>query len=208
MWSPFDLLAALLALPADPAAAAHGLFFTSKVSALFSLCLSMGTTWEEQVEKELQTLQDVFKRVVKALQKQRTALFDETIKLDQEKKRARELEQRISWHCEDARIKLDVGGREFQTTVQTLTSEPGSMLEAMFSGRFAVQREEDQTVFLDRDPTYFATILNYLRDRNKNKELTTFCDIQTITGRERLRLLREVHGLRLRRQYPVHPEFC
>ena len=50
----------------------------------------------------------------------------------------------------DSRVKLDVGGNPFETTVQTLTSGPKSMLETMFSGRFSVVREEDATILLDR----------------------------------------------------------
>ena len=38
------------------------------------------------------------------------------------------------------------------------------MLAAMFSGRHELKREEDGTVFIDRDGTHFRYILNYLRD--------------------------------------------
>eukprot|EP00667_Euglena_gracilis_P015138 EG_transcript_15729 len=77
----------------------------------------------------------------------------------------------------------------------------------MFSGRFAVIQEQDQTVFLDRDPTYFETILNYLRDRGKNQDMAVFCDVHAIQGRERLRLLREVsyYGIDGLKQMLEHP---
>lgn len=35
--------------------------------------------------------------------------------------------------------------RPAPTSVETLTCEPGSMLEAMFSGRFAIEKDEDGT---------------------------------------------------------------
>ncbi len=38
------------------------------------------------------------------------------------------------------------------------------MLAAMFSGRFRVDKEEDGTVFIDRDPELFRRVLAYLRD--------------------------------------------
>lgn len=38
------------------------------------------------------------------------------------------------------------------------------MLAAMFSGRHGVKKEEDGTIFIDRDGTHFRYILNYLRD--------------------------------------------
>ena len=40
---------------------------------------------------------------------------------------------------------------------------PGSMLHAMFSGRFDTKPSEDGTYFIDRDGTHFRYILNYLR---------------------------------------------
>ena len=36
-------------------------------------------------------------------------------------------------------IKLNVGGQHFTTSLQTLTKDTGSMLHAMFSGRFDTQ---------------------------------------------------------------------
>ena len=40
---------------------------------------------------------------------------------------------------------------------------PGSMLHAMFSGRFDSKPGEDGSYFIDRDGTHFRYILNYLR---------------------------------------------
>ena len=39
----------------------------------------------------------------------------------------------------------------------------GSMLHAMFSGRFDSKPAEDGSYFIDRDGTHFRYILNYLR---------------------------------------------
>ena len=39
----------------------------------------------------------------------------------------------------------------------------GSMLHAMFSGRFDTKPDEDGSYFIDRDGTHFRYILNYLR---------------------------------------------
>ena len=64
----------------------------------------------------------------------------------------------------DERITLDVGGQIFATTLSTLRSDPDSMLAAMFSGRHALQRTPEGHVFIDRDPTHFRMVINYLRD--------------------------------------------
>ncbi|KAJ3702426.1 hypothetical protein LUZ61_006131 [Rhynchospora tenuis] len=63
-------------------------------------------------------------------------------------------------------ILLNIGGRTYATTVDTLTHrEPDSMLAAMFSGRHTVPKDPDTgMVFIDRDGKHFRHILNWLRD--------------------------------------------
>jgi len=62
-------------------------------------------------------------------------------------------------------IHLNVGGRHFTTSLQTLTKDKDSMLAAMFSGRWNLpQDEKDGCYFIDRDGKYFRYILNFLRD--------------------------------------------
>ena len=61
------------------------------------------------------------------------------------------------------RVKLNVGGTKFETTLSTLTRYPDSLLAAMFSGRHKVQPCDDGYIFIDRDGTHFQTILNCLR---------------------------------------------
>ena len=65
---------------------------------------------------------------------------------------------------QEGRVKLDIGGHQFTTSVLTLTKEADSMLAAMFSGRHALKTEADGSFFIDRDGTHFRHILNYLRD--------------------------------------------
>jgi hypothetical protein len=61
------------------------------------------------------------------------------------------------------RVKLNVGGSKFETTLSTLTRYPDSMLGAMFSGRHEVPPDDEGYVFIDRDGTHFRAILNFLR---------------------------------------------
>uniref|UniRef100_A0A2P2LG24 BTB/POZ domain-containing protein KCTD9 n=1 Tax=Rhizophora mucronata TaxID=61149 RepID=A0A2P2LG24_RHIMU len=63
-------------------------------------------------------------------------------------------------------VRLNIGGKKFCTTVDTLTRrEPDSMLAAMFSGRHALCEDPDKGyVFVDRDGKHFRHILNWLRD--------------------------------------------
>ena len=58
---------------------------------------------------------------------------------------------------------MNVGGWKFTTSLNTLRSEQGSMLERMFSGQFPIKKEKDGTIFIDRSGSYFDFILDYLR---------------------------------------------
>ena len=64
----------------------------------------------------------------------------------------------------EQRVKLNVGGSRFETTLSTLTRHPDSMLAVMFSGRHEVPQDDDGYVFIDRDGAHFRIILNFLRD--------------------------------------------
>jgi hypothetical protein len=63
-----------------------------------------------------------------------------------------------------SRVKLDVGGVHFTTSVTTLMTEPDSMLAAMFSGRHQLEKDDDGRVFIDRDGELFKYVLQFLRD--------------------------------------------
>lgn len=68
------------------------------------------------------------------------------------------------YKIEENKIKLDIGGQQFTTSLLTLTKDSNSMLAAMFSGRHRLKVESDGSYFIDRDGTHFRYILNYLRD--------------------------------------------
>jgi len=63
-------------------------------------------------------------------------------------------------------VKVNVGGRIFQTTLRTLqgahVGESDSMLAAMFSQRHPNCKDADGNVFIDRDGDRFAHQLDYL----------------------------------------------
>ena len=63
------------------------------------------------------------------------------------------------------RVKLNVGGVKYETTLTTLTADgDDSMLGSMFSGRHELHPNDDGEVFIDRDGKHFGHILNVLRD--------------------------------------------
>ncbi|KAF1767546.1 hypothetical protein GCK72_007505 [Caenorhabditis remanei] len=60
-------------------------------------------------------------------------------------------------------VKLDIGGTIFKTTKSTLTRFDG-MLKVMIETEIPVEKDESGCIFVDRDPTHFRLILNFLRD--------------------------------------------
>ena len=60
-------------------------------------------------------------------------------------------------------INLNVDGHKFTTSLQTLQSDPNSMLGVMFSGRHLVIKQDDGSILIDRDGMLFHMLLNYLR---------------------------------------------
>ena len=47
-------------------------------------------------------------------------------------------------------IKVDVGGSQFHVSRSTLTAQPDSLLDSLFSGRFRIDTQADSSVFIDR----------------------------------------------------------
>ncbi|GAV82777.1 Pentapeptide domain-containing protein/K_tetra domain-containing protein/Pentapeptide_4 domain-containing protein [Cephalotus follicularis] len=92
-------------------------------------------------------------------------------------------------HNSPSLIRLNIGGKKFCTTIDTLTQrEPDSMLAAMFSGRHTLCQDSDNGyVFLDRDGKHFRHILNWLRDGV----------VPTLTDSEYSELLREAEYYQL-----------
>ncbi|KAK6182068.1 hypothetical protein SNE40_009832 [Patella caerulea] len=67
------------------------------------------------------------------------------------------------------RIYLNIGGKKFETSVSTMSSDPSSLLAGMVepNSPFKPYYVEDiLCYFLDRNPRYFEIILDYLRNIN------------------------------------------
>ena len=105
---------------------------------------------------DLQAMQNA----IQSLQHQQESIRRERAELDALKRAARDTIDKFRH-----RVKLNVGGRKYETTLSTLTRYPTSMLGTMFSGRegIDVPTDEDGCVFIDRDGTHFGAILNFLR---------------------------------------------
>lgn len=62
-------------------------------------------------------------------------------------------------------IKLNVGGRTFHTSAQTLTWVPHTFFTALLSNNLPSEKDDNGAYFIDRDPDLFKIILKYLRTR-------------------------------------------
>jgi len=85
-------------------------------------------------------------------------------------------------HQFDRVIKLDVGGKLFLTSLETLQKAPGQ-LSARFSGNWRKFRQSDGCHFIDRDPRLFVFILEYIR--------TKIIDWSTFSTSDLIRLQQE-----------------
>ena len=130
--------------------------------------LAAATTAVECVKAECQRLRQ-------QTEKERREKLEQTDreckhKQEEVQRLRRELEEEIAAMSKmneeaDGKVVLDVGGHLYPTSVATLRSKPTTMLDAMFSGRYKIPRNEaDGSVFIDRDGEWFRYVLEYLRD--------------------------------------------
>jgi hypothetical protein len=70
------------------------------------------------------------------------------------------------------KIRLNIGGTVFVTSLDTMTLEKNTFFSAMFSEEFHQQPDDDGEYYVDRDPTYFRIILNHLRGVDIKKALS------------------------------------
>ena len=139
---------------------------------------------------------DALRDAVDGLREREEELKRERAALDAERKELDKLKANVNSVSARKRVKLNVGGRSFETTTHTLTRYPNSMLGTMFSGREGVDvaTEEDGSVFIDRDGTHFGRILEFLR--------TGVADAASLGAQERAALERELDF------YLLHEPFC
>jgi len=93
----------------------------------------------QKMEEEKQKKEQTIREEMNLLEKEKSTLLDEMKLL--KSKGVDEMPSIIS---------LDIGGKKFSTSIQTLTKYETSMLGVMFSGRHKVNYQKDGSVFIDR----------------------------------------------------------
>jgi len=96
-------------------------------------------------------------------------LLKDKKKLDIEKKNLENEREKIREFnkIQAGKIKLNVGGTYFTTSVSSLIREQDSILARLCTSQFQPSAD-DGAYFLDRDPELFKPILNYLRTGKLN----------------------------------------
>ena len=105
-----------------------------------------------QKEEEL----SLFELAQKLLAEGRQLLEQDLNNARQEKATIEEITKTLNKVHFASTIKLNVGGKIYKTTLDTLRKDQNSMLCAMFSGRFELKADEDDgAYFIDRDGELF-----------------------------------------------------
>ena len=68
-----------------------------------------------------------------------------------------------SLHTADQKIEINVGGKYYVTSLETLRKDRRSFLATMFNGSVCLNRDSEDRPFIDRDGILFSHVLDYLR---------------------------------------------
>jgi len=136
----------------------------SKVTeAMKTVDQSMKTVFAE-MRRQLILLTESDAQVRERMRQQQEELDLARATFESQKQRMEELNRR-----QQTKVKLNIGGIRYETSVTTLAKDGTSMLAAMFSGLYPLSPDaDDGSIFIDRDGTHFRYILNYLRDGTFN----------------------------------------
>eukprot|EP00698_Gefionella_okellyi_P019649 TRINITY_DN6054_c0_g1_i1.p1 TRINITY_DN6054_c0_g1~~TRINITY_DN6054_c0_g1_i1.p1 ORF type:complete len:376 (-),score=83.83 TRINITY_DN6054_c0_g1_i1:144-1271(-) len=98
-------------------------------------------------------------------QESREQLEKERAEFADEKKAFEDMQAALKREFQDTSnvLTVDVGGTKFTTLRGTLRKHQDSMLAAMFSGLHPITKTAEGNAFIDRNPKYFAVILEFLR---------------------------------------------
>ena len=126
--------------------------------------------FKEEIQKDLDSFVEKIQKEVEDLDKKKKEVEEaqkfETIKnkLETTAKNAKE------------KVKLNIGGKIFTTSLTTLNQVNGTFFSAMFSEQFNTEPDEDGEYFIDRDSVYFSIILNHLRYPNQKVDFNSYSE--------------------------------
>jgi hypothetical protein len=120
----------------------------------------------EEIQNDLKNLLSKIKNEVEKLEIEKKEMIQEQQEFQEIKKKLEKVSSQAK-----SKIKLNVGGKIFTTSLSTLTMEKNTYFSLMFSENFNTQPDEDGEYFIDRNPEHFHLILDYLRNPTKEVNL-------------------------------------
>ena len=110
--------------------------------------------------EKVNEMQASLDNLLSEFEKGKKKLIDEMKELENRKIRAiEELKE-----MKDQIVDLDIGGTRFRTTICTLRKVPHTVFDSILNRDWKdVEKQADGSIFIDRDPTHFQHILNFLR---------------------------------------------
>lgn len=143
--------------------------YTSSIGKLKN-ALQQVRDLQQQVQTQQQQLQqerELFEQEKQQFVPPKEAIIPNNEQVEKQLLQLQILLTRLSLTSKQAKqkIKLDIGGTLFATTLDTITSEKPTFFSAWFSDEFFEKPGEDGTYFVDRSPDYFKYVLEYLRTK-------------------------------------------
>jgi hypothetical protein len=121
----------------------------------------------EEIQNDLKNLLAKIYKEIEILEISKKEMKQELEEFQETKKKLEKVSSQTK-----SKIKLNVGGKIFTTSLSTLTMENNTFFSSMFSEEFNTQPDEDGEYFIDRNPEHFHLILDYLRNPTKQVNLT------------------------------------
>eukprot|EP01112_Ceratiomyxa_fruticulosa_P012868 TRINITY_DN3587_c0_g1_i3.p1 TRINITY_DN3587_c0_g1~~TRINITY_DN3587_c0_g1_i3.p1 ORF type:complete len:351 (+),score=74.32 TRINITY_DN3587_c0_g1_i3:794-1846(+) len=143
--------------------------------------------WEAAIEEaDMKT-----KEALKALQCAKDKIDGLNDQLIQERETFENLKSKLCTTHYPSQVILNIGGKKFSTSIDTLKKDGNNFFGAMFSGLHEVTPDKEGAYFIDRDGEHFRHILNFLRtgelifpegDKVLRKELFKEAEFYQIEG--------------------------
>jgi len=158
-----------------------------KAEATFATAVA---SLQTECEKRQAAMSAEHAAILADLEQRRAELDQEAAAIKQQKAFWEEAARRST-----SRIRLNVGGQLFETSKPTMLAETGSMFHALVNSEAFSPDPQTGDFFIDRDPKFFGTILNYLRDNRCDGQLNL--DVDSLSVADKTHLHRDIEYYQL-----------
>jgi hypothetical protein len=125
---------------------------------------------EQEVKKKYIKLKEGQIKLKKDQEEIELNIINERNKLTQEFNKLIKLRSYFENDSENKYIKLNVGGKIFETT-QNLLKNHSDYFKGLLSGKFKVLKDDNNIIFIDRCPDLFKEIMKIIRDLDRGDKI-------------------------------------